>query len=103
MNKFDVIVVGGGIAGSATSVSAAREGQKVLLIEKAIMYAAKMMEGTAALMLQTNKHPETLIKEVCSPGGSTIKGVEYLMENGFENIVQNAVEASYNRTKELGK
>lgn len=34
MNKFDVIVVGGGIAGSAAAVSAAREGQNVLLIEK---------------------------------------------------------------------
>ena len=56
MNKFDVIVVGGGIAGSAASVSAVREGQKVLLIEKAILYASKMLEGTGALMMETGKH-----------------------------------------------
>lgn len=34
MNKYDLIVVGGGISGIATAVSAAREGLKVLLIEK---------------------------------------------------------------------
>lgn len=34
MNRFDVIVVGGGIAGSAAAVSAAREGKSVLIIER---------------------------------------------------------------------
>lgn len=32
--KYDVIVVGGGFAGTAAAVSAAREGAKVLLLEK---------------------------------------------------------------------
>ena len=34
--RYDVIVVGGGIAGVAAAVSAAREGAKVILIEKSI-------------------------------------------------------------------
>ena len=34
MNKFDIIVVGGGFAGTAAAISAARRGAKVLLIEK---------------------------------------------------------------------
>ena len=34
MKKYDLIVVGGGISGVAASVSAAREGLKVLLLEK---------------------------------------------------------------------
>lgn len=34
--KYDVIVVGGGIAGVAAAVSAARENQKVLLLEKQV-------------------------------------------------------------------
>lgn len=36
MGKYNVIVVGGGIAGIAAAVSAARNGMKVLLIEKQI-------------------------------------------------------------------
>ena len=71
--------------------------------EQAIRYAGKMMEGTAALMEATGKEPSQLIKEVCSPGGSTIKGVESLMANEFERIVKEAVEVSYKRTIELGK
>ena len=34
MNKYDLIVVGGGISGVAAAVSAARDGMKVLLLEK---------------------------------------------------------------------
>ena len=34
MNKYELIVVGGGISGVASAVCAAREGLKVLLIEK---------------------------------------------------------------------
>lgn len=34
MEKYDIIVIGGGIAGSAAALSAAREGRKVLLIER---------------------------------------------------------------------
>ena len=33
-NKYDIIVIGGGFAGFAASVSAARQGKNVLLIEK---------------------------------------------------------------------
>lgn len=32
--KFDIIVVGGGFAGSAAAIAAARQGKKVLLVEK---------------------------------------------------------------------
>lgn len=35
MNKYDLIVVGGGFAGCAAAISAAREGLRVLLIEQA--------------------------------------------------------------------
>ena len=34
MEKYDIVVIGGGIAGSAAALSAAREGSKVLLIER---------------------------------------------------------------------
>lgn len=43
MEKYDIIVIGGGIAGSAAALSAAREGRKVLLIEQ-----SNALGGTAA-------------------------------------------------------
>ena len=36
--EYDIIVVGGGIAGVSAAVSAAREGAKALLIEKSINF-----------------------------------------------------------------
>ena len=35
--SYDVIVAGGGVAGSAAALSAARHGKKVLLLEKSTM------------------------------------------------------------------
>ena len=71
--------------------------------EKAEQYAAKMIEGTASLISDGGKHPAKLKDEVCSPGGSTIKGVEALEGNNFRGAVMAAVNAAYNKTKELGK
>ena len=71
--------------------------------EKALRYAAHMLEGTAKLLLETGKHPGALKDAVCSPGGSTIAGVRALEEGSFRAAAISAVEAAYSRTKELGK
>jgi len=71
--------------------------------DKALLYAAQTLSGAAELLLTSNKHPGTLKDEVCSPGGSTIAGVHALEENGFRGSVINAIKASFDRTKELGK
>ena len=71
--------------------------------EKALRYAAHMLEGTAKLLLETGKHPGVLKDAVCSPGGSTIAGVQALEQNNFRNAAISAIEASYRRTRELGK
>lgn len=55
--------------------------------------AARMMEGTAALHLETNQHPGQMKDSVCSPGGTTIRGVSALEENGFRHAVISAVDA----------
>lgn len=70
---------------------------------KALMYAAQTVLGSAELLLNSEKTPDELIKAVCSPGGTTIEGINHLKNNGFEKTVADATEKSYLRSKELGK
>ena len=70
---------------------------------KALMYAAQTVSGSARLMLSTGQHPAHLKDAVCSPGGSTIAGVHALESGGLRGTVMNAVCAACRRTKELGK
>ena len=70
--------------------------------QKALLYAAQMVIGTAKLMLETGKHPGVLKDEVCSPAGSTIQGVRALERGGFRSATFEAVVAAYEKTKALG-
>ncbi len=70
---------------------------------KAMLYAAQMVKGTAALQQATGQHPGVLKDAVCSPGGSTIAGVRTLEERGFRGGVMDAVLAAEKRNRELGK
>ena len=71
--------------------------------QKALLYAAQMMKGTAALQLASGEHPGVMKDAVCSPGGSTIAGVRILEERGFRGAAMEAVMAAVEKTKELGK
>lgn len=71
--------------------------------DKAILYSAGTLLGSAKMILETGKHPEKLKDEVCSPGGSTIMGVKALEDEGLRGAAINAVLAAYKRTVELGK
>lgn len=69
--------------------------------DKALLYAAKMLEGAAKLAAQSNKTPAQLRQAVCSPGGATIQGVHLLEREHFPEITAAAVKAAYERTLEL--
>lgn len=71
--------------------------------DTAVALAAQTVIGSARLLTESPLDPETLIRNVCSPGGSTIEGVKSLDADGFEDIVAGAVAASYKRNLELGK
>lgn len=70
---------------------------------KALAYAAQMLLGTAQLMLESGKHPGELKDAVCSPGGSTIRGVLALEDHGFRSAAASAVIAAFEKNRELGK
>lgn len=70
---------------------------------KAMEYAAMTMAGAAEMYLNTHQHPGALKDAVCSPGGSTIAGVQVLEERGFRGAVMDCVCAAYAKNKVLGK
>jgi len=69
----------------------------------AMEHAAAMVEGSAGMVLEGGKHPAALKDEVCSPGGSTIRGVQKLEEGGVRAAFMSAVQAAAERNEELGK
>jgi pyrroline-5-carboxylate reductase len=71
--------------------------------QQAKLYAAQMLVGAAHMVLETDKTPRELREAVCSPGGSTIEGVRSLERDNFHAIVMEAVRASYEKNKMLGK
>lgn len=70
--------------------------------DKALLYTAQTMRG-ASKMLETYGEPDVLIRNVCSPGGTTIEGIKALQNADFDTITASAVKASYKRTLELKK
>ena len=64
-------------------------------LQRATAYrlAAQMVEGVGALYMATETHPGAMKDAVCSPGGTTIKGVAQLEKDGFRGSVIDAVDA----------
>jgi len=70
--------------------------------DKAIAYAARMLEGAAKTLIETGEHPAVLKDRVCSPGGSTIEGVAALEAGGFRAAVSAAVIETCKKARKLG-
>ena len=61
--------------------------------EAAYRMAAQMIVGTGKLYLETGTHPGAMKDMVCSPGGTTIRGVSALEKRGFRGTVIDAIDA----------
>lgn len=67
---------------------------------QATRMAAQAVLGTAKLVLESGKHPEQLKDEVCSPGGTTIRGVAALERSGFRGAVIDGINTCAEAAKD---
>ena len=63
--------------------------------------AAQMLLGSAKMLLDSPLAVSELIRNVCSPGGTTIEGVCSLKETGFENSVITAVDKTVEKDRKM--
>lgn len=101
----------------ATAVSGSGPAYFFLFVESLIESAVKIglsqdvaealvlqtMLGSGHLIWKSGKSPAELRRMVTSPGGTTAKALLEFEKGGFNNLVQQAVTAAYNRAKELGR
>lgn len=69
--------------------------------EMAEQIATQMFEGAAVTLRRSKKHPQQLIREICSPGGTTIAGVAALERGGVSAALMAAARATIARAKEM--
>lgn len=69
--------------------------------ELSLKIAAKMMLGSAKMVLEGKGKPMELRDMVTTPGGTTIMGLYELEKGGVRASIMNAVEAAVKRAKEL--
>lgn len=71
--------------------------------DKAYIFAAQAVLGSAKMVLDTKKHPGVLKDMVCSPAGTTIEAVSVLEEKGMRDAVISAMKVCMEKSKEMGK
>ncbi len=71
--------------------------------EIAIKLSSKAVEGSGAMVLETNIHPAVLKDNVTSPAGSTIEGIAELENRGLRGIIISALYKAYEKTISFAK
>lgn len=63
----------------------------------------RTVRGAGHLLTETGKSPAELRGQVTSPGGTTAAAVHVLEEKGFRALVEDAVRAAAERSRQLGE
>lgn len=87
------------ILAEALVEAAIREGLPWHAAEKLV---EQTMRGAGMLLAQVELTPARLRAQVTSPGGTTAAAVHVLEERGFRALVEDAVRAASQRSRELG-
>ncbi len=69
--------------------------------DKAYIFAAQAVLGSAKMVLETGAHPGELKDSVCSPGGTTIEAVKVLEDRGLRSALIEAMQACMDKSKKL--
>ena len=70
--------------------------------EQALALATQTVLGAARLVRESGEDPAQLKDRVCSPGGTTVAGVQALEDGGFRETVLSAVSSASHRSRQLG-
>ncbi len=65
--------------------------------------ASQMMLGSAKMLLESGLSVSDLVRNVSSPGGTTVEGVCSLKETGFENSVITAIDKTVAKDKAMSE
>lgn len=67
----------------------------------ALKLFAKVLEGSAKMLVESGHTPEQLIDMVCSKGGTTIEAVRILERDNVDKTIDEAMKACTKRAEEL--
>ena len=70
--------------------------------EMAQRLVLETVQGSAKLVKESRKHPAELRNMVTSPGGTTAEALRRFEAAGFRGTVLEAVNAAYEKSRELG-
>ncbi len=56
---------------------------------------SQTVKGTVELLMKEKTHPEALIDRVCTPSGTTIRGLNEMETNGFSASVIEGILSAY--------
>lgn len=70
---------------------------------KALNLVAQTLVGAGAMLLESGRSPEDLIRDVSSPNGTTVAGLSLFDQTAIDTDIQKVIRKTIERSKELGK